>query len=237
MKKHTIYLISFLSILIGFFFFWNVAIKFFFNDYLYETPNLKGLTIEEATKLIGKDFKLTNMGKFYSEVEEGKIYSQLPPTTKHIKKGRPIKVWVSKGLDTVLVPNLRGKNLQDARAILSDSGIKIGNIVYTTERTINNQIIGSNPKEYTSISKEKPISLLVNVSKIKSIKMPDILGYSLDEGINVLRKENLVLGEVSRIYREDFPNNTIIDTNHPIGKSVSTGSIINITITVNNKEE
>ena len=237
MNKKIIITIGSLAIIIGIFLAGNVGLKFFFNDYLYETPNLKGLTINEAKGLVETNFKLIDMGEHYSEFEKGQIYSQLPISQKHIKKGRPIKVWISKGMDTIILPDLKGKNMQDARVILSDLGIKVDRVSRTMEGYTNNKIIGTDPSEGTVISRGSPVSLLVNVSQIENIRMPDILGFSIKEGEDILREKNLVIGDIRKVYRVDFPIDTIIDTSYPAGKDVLAGSIINITVTTQSEEE
>lgn len=237
MNKKIIIAMSSIAIIVGIFLAGNIGLKFFFHDYLYETPNLKGLTINEAKALIETNFKLVDMGEHYSEFEKGEIYSQLPISQKHIKKGRPIKVWISKGMDTVILPDLKGKNMQDARVILSDLGIKVGRISRTMEGYMNNKVIGSDPSEGTLISRDSSVSLLINVSQIKNVRMPDILGFSIKEGENILRGKNLVIGEIKKVYRNDFPIDTIIDTSYPAGKDVLAGSIINITVTSQSEGE
>jgi len=237
MNKKIIITISSLAIIVSIFLMGNVGLKFFFHDYLYETPNLKGLTIEEAEALVESEFKLVNMGEHYSEVKKGEIYSQLPISSKHIKKGRPIKIWISKGMDTVILPDLKGKNMQDARAILSDLGIKVDRISHTMEGYMNNKVIGTDPSEGSSISRGSSVSLLINVSKIRSVRMPDILGFTLEEGGNILRQKKLVIGDIKKVYRTDFPENTIIDISYPAGKDVLAGSVINITVTSQSEEE
>jgi len=244
MNKKIIITIGSLAIIVGIFLAGNVGLKFFFNDYLYETPNylyetpnLKGLTINEAKGLVETNFKLIDMGEHYSEFEKGQIYSQLPISQKHIKKGRPIKVWISKGMDTIILPDLKGKNMQDARVILSDLGIKVDRVSRTMESYTNNKIIGTDPSEGTVISRGSSVSLLVNVSQIKNVRMPDILGFSIKEGEDILREKNLVIGDINKVYRVDFPIDTIIDTSYPAGKDVLAGSIINITVTTQSEEE
>lgn len=237
MNKKMIITISSLAIIVGLFLAGNVGLKFFFHDYLYETPNLKGLTIEEAGVLVGSNFKLVDMGEHYSELKKDEIYSQLPVSQKHIKKGRPIKVWISKGMDTVILPDLKGKNMQDARVILSDLGIKLGMVSHTMEGYMNNKVIGTDPSEGTLISRGSSVSLLINVSQIKNVRMPDILGFSLEEGEKILREKKLVIGDITKIFRNDFPEDTIIDISYPAGKDVLAGSVINITVTTQSEGE
>ncbi|UUV18498.1 PASTA domain-containing protein [Fusobacteria bacterium ZRK30] len=237
MNKKIVITISSLAIIAGIFLAGNVGLKFFFHDYLYETPNLKGLTVEEAKVLVGSEFKLVDMGEHYSELKKGEIYSQLPVPPKHIKKGRPIKIWISKGMDTVILPDLKGKNMQDARVILSDMGIKVDRISHTMEGYMNNRVIGTDPSEGSSVSRGSSVSLLINVSQIKNIRMPDILGFSLGEGEKILRQKKLVVGDIKKVYRNDFPEDTIIDISYPAGKDVLAGSVINITVTTQSEEE
>uniref|UniRef100_A0A6A7GDM5 PASTA domain-containing protein n=1 Tax=Hirondellea gigas TaxID=1518452 RepID=A0A6A7GDM5_9CRUS len=237
MNKKIIVTISSLAFVAGIFLFWSVGIKNFFHDYLYETPNLKGLTLIEANNLLEKHFKLINMEKHYSNVKKGEIYSQLPVAQKHIKYGRPIKIWISKGMDTVVLPDLKDKNIQDATVILSELGVKLQTVSHVMEGSMNNIVIGSDPQGGSLISRGSSVSLLVNISQVKNIRIPDVLGNLLDEGIRILRTKNLVIGNITKVYRTDFPNDTIIDISYSVGKEVLVGSVINITVTTKVKEE
>jgi len=231
MNKKIIIAVSFVFIIIGGYLLSGVGLKFFFNDYLYETPNLKGLPLDKAEELLGDDFKLVNMGEGYSKFEKGVIYSQLPVSPKHIKHGRPIKIWISKGSDIVTIPDLKGLSLQDARVLLNDAGIKINTISHVSEDLFNNIVLGTDPKIGSDITRGSSISLLVNTNKAKDIRMPDILGYSLKDGENILRSKGLVLGDVSKVYNSEFPEGTIIDVSVPAGSKIFKGSVINIVVT------
>ncbi|MCK5780395.1 MAG: PASTA domain-containing protein [Psychrilyobacter sp.] len=236
MKKKIIITISTLAIFIGLYLGSSIGLKFYFHDYLYETPNLKGLTKEEARKLVGEEFNLVEMEENFSEFDQGEIYSQLPIAPTHIKKGRPIKIWISKGKDIVEIPDLKGKSIQEARATLNKLGIKIERTTHTTEGYLNNKVLGSSPQAGTSISKTKGVGLLINVRSIQKFRMPDILGFSLGEGENLLRESKLILGKVKRVHSTDLPNGTIIDTNYSAGKSVLAGTVINVTIASSYKQ-
>jgi serine/threonine-protein kinase len=237
MNKKILITVSSVFILVGLYFFSNVGLKFFFNDYLYETPNVKGLTVKEGEDLLQDNFKLVVMGEDYSELKKGAIYSQLPESPKQIKHGRPIKIWVSKGMDSVELPVLIGKSLQDARVELNDLGLRVDNISHTTDGKVNNIVLGSDPQGGTTISRGATISLLVNISKADNVRMPDILGYSIKEGSRVLRSKKLVVGNVTKVYNTEFPEGTIIDVSYSAGKRILAGSTIDVTIATESEGE
>lgn len=231
MKNKIIKFASLLLVISSLFMLGNIGAKFFFHDFLYEAPNLKGLTLGEANNLVDGKFTIINMGEHFSAQKKGEIYSQKPFSSKHIKKGRPIKIWVSKGVDAVTIPDISGKKLQEVRAVLNDLGLVVNNISYTRETRFNNIVLGSDPQIGATISRSKPVSLLVNRSKIEDVWMPDILGAPLSEGIRQLKRAHLTVGGINYVPHSDFPKNTIIDTNHTSGDKLSAGTIINITVT------
>ena len=61
------------------------------------------------------------------------------------------------------------------------------------------------------------------------ITMPDLIGKSQREAELILKNLELTIGEINNI-RSEYPSNTVVEQQVPVGKQLNRGSIVNITI-------
>lgn len=206
---------------------------FFFNKYLIQTPNLKNMTYDEASIILyNSDLKIVKMGAEYSDLPEGQIYSQLPKAGKKIKKGRVLKVWISKGKNSVVVPDFRDMNLLDARVIAEQKGFKVQNITYVNHNLKYNRIITTEPSEGSIVSGNKEISFLVSLNKKEDIiRMPEIIGLTLSEAKAILRKNQLFIGNIQYMESYDLDSDIIIESSIERSEKVAAGSSVDVIVT------
>jgi beta-lactam-binding protein with PASTA domain len=87
---------------------------------------LAGMTYDEAAKVL-TDAGLVPVRKdvFDDEVEEGKVVSTAPPAGTPVAKGARVTLNVSKGPETVPVPDVVGRSIEDARAAITGAGLQV----------------------------------------------------------------------------------------------------------------
>lgn len=205
----------------------------FFNKYLLLTPNLKNLTLDEASILLhNSNLKLEKMGEEFSDLEEGKLYSQIPRANQKIKKGRTIKVWVSKGKNTAVVPDFREMSLLDARVLAEQRGFIIKNLTYVDHKFGYNRVIATEPPEGSVLSHNDEISFLLSVGqKEENVRMPEIIGLTLEEARSILRENQLFIGGVTYISSFQLDSGIIIESNINRGEKIPPGSSVNVVVT------
>jgi len=87
-------------------------------------PNAVGLT--EATardRLVAKGFQVTET-RVFSQEKAGNVVAQSPQAGAKVAKGSTIRINVSKGTATVIVPNVVGSSVGDAETTLAKAGLK-----------------------------------------------------------------------------------------------------------------
>ena len=100
-------------------------------------PQLRGLTEEEATQLLS-DLGLVlavDQQVFDDEVPAGEIATQSPAVSTELARGGTITANVSKGPDLVTFPDLTGMTLPQIGQALSDAGLRVGNLLGSTQGT------------------------------------------------------------------------------------------------------
>ncbi|TDT68532.1 serine/threonine-protein kinase [Hypnocyclicus thermotrophus] len=231
-KKNIIIFLDFILIIFIIYFSINTGLKFFFNDFLLETPDLSNLTFNEAVVLLeNSDIKLKKIDEDFSEFEKGKIYLQIPEAGSAIKKGRTIKVWVSKGKNRIVVPDFSNLDIIDAKVMAEQKGFSIKEIVYTHSNQKINTIITTDPKEGTIMSSDKHLSFLVSSGPINEfVRMPDIIGLNIDDARKKLEKNQLFIGSIEYIENDLIEPNIVFDASISVNEKIKKGSSINIIV-------
>jgi len=87
-------------------------------------PNAVGLTEAVARdRLVGAGFKVTS-AQVFSQEKAGDVVAQSPQAGGKVAKGSTIRINVSKGSPTVIVPNVVGSSVGDAETTLAKAGLK-----------------------------------------------------------------------------------------------------------------
>lgn len=232
MKKFFIIFSCIFSFCLIIFFGTNIFLNNYFNNYFYKTPNLIGLTIEETEKMIPKGtVNIAVAGKDFSNLPAGEIFMQEPNENKVVKRGRTIKVWVSAGENYYEVPDFYGQQLFEVRSLLEEKGIKIKNISRTNSELAYNCVITTTPKTGEIVDINDGISILVSSkASSKTVKVPDVIGYTLNEATARIKSQSLFVGEITRMEVPGLEKDIVVDTNINAGSRVSAGSNINLII-------
>ncbi|MGV9853282.1 Stk1 family PASTA domain-containing Ser/Thr kinase [Streptomyces sp. NPDC003442] len=90
-------------------------------------PDVVGDSVDEArSTLEDEGFKVKIADEqVFSEEDKGSVAEQSPSTDDEAAKGDTVTLTVSKGVQMVEVPDVTGKNVDDAKAELEDAGFKV----------------------------------------------------------------------------------------------------------------
>ncbi|MGB9791158.1 MAG: Stk1 family PASTA domain-containing Ser/Thr kinase [Thermacetogeniaceae bacterium] len=94
-------------------------------------PDVTGLPLTEAKALLEEsngEFRITVSEVNSDTVKPDTVISQEPPGDRHVKEGTIVKLIVSKGPATLIMPSLLGQTVDQARALLSNMGLNLGGI-------------------------------------------------------------------------------------------------------------
>ena len=197
-------------------------------------PDLLGKNVVYVLELLtdlGLNTKVKG-SEYSAEIPENNVIFQEPEPGAEIKKGRDVRIIISKGAKSILMPNLRGLSLRQARIILEENGLRRGKISSTYSSTIRkDEIITQVPAQETMITRGRGVDLLVSMGvRPRGYKMPNLIGRSFNTAINMIENIDLVLGEIKTNFYKGKPLNTVISQESPSGYCVTQGSTVNIVI-------
>lgn len=197
-------------------------------------PDLVGKKVLYVLKIL-TDFKLNAKIKgseYSSDIPADHVIFQEPEPGSEIKIGRDVRIIISKGAETILMPNLQGLSIQQARIILEENGLHPGGLSTIYSKNIKKgEIIAQSVSHGGIITRGAHVNLLVSRGmRPKAYKMLDLKGLSLEDAIFLIEKNNLLLGEIKFYPYEDKPKNVIVGQEPLYGHRVIEGTFVNIII-------
>ena len=117
-------------------------------------------------KLYDAGLKIYVSGEEFDErISRNKIITQNPASGAKVKKNREVYVVVSKGSKVVAlnIPDLKNKELKEAKALIEEYGLILGRITYTNHFTVpKDVVIAQTPEPGNVNSNSKKVNLLVS---------------------------------------------------------------------------
>jgi eukaryotic-like serine/threonine-protein kinase len=177
------------------------AMRFAIRGHEVQVPKVTGKTKEEAEQILrGAGLKLkVSSQRFSSEIAEGRVLDQIPPSGTHLKADRTVRVLLSLGAQRFAVPNLMGASLRAAQLTLSQRRFTLGNTLYThTSDGDASTVVYQSPKPGTQEGGDPTVSILISLGPpAQYFIMPDLIGKSAELVAARARTEGFHLGKVN----------------------------------------
>jgi serine/threonine-protein kinase len=188
-----------------------------------EVPDITGMTKDKAiAELRRRGLQLVvEEQKKDSGAPEGQILSQKPAAGQRVDPGTKVSVVISVGSEIAIAPDLVGKTLGEAMAMLDTLKIRIDVTDGTNNQ--NAKVVGQDP----SAGKELD-SKVVKVWCTEDIKVPGVVGKKMEDAQNSISAAGL---QVKIDYVESGEAaGTVISQEPGAGTSADRDSIIVITV-------
>lgn len=199
-----------------------------------QIPNLVNKTQDEAEQIVKElKLKLVVKSEEYNEnVEEGKIISQDPAYQENytIKEHSEISVVISKGTETVEVPDVVGKTREEAEKLLKDAGLVAEITEENDEKVEAGIVLSQDIEDGETVNKGSTVKLVVSKgSGIVNVEVPSLVGKTEQEARNLLTEAGL---KVNVVNDEDEAKNdgVVLRQSKDAGTEVQEGTTITITV-------
>ena len=201
-------------------------------------PDLNGKEVVYVLKILtdlGLNTKVKG-SEYDDAVPVNHVIYQEPEPGSEIKRGRDVRIVISKGSLTVLTPKLVGLPLQQARIILEENGLSLGKTSASySDSAKKEEVIAQVPLPGAMINRSTGVDLLTSMGiRPAAYKMPDLTGRPLEEAILLIESSNLLLGNIKSVSIGSEPMNAIVGQEPTAGERVFEGGTVNLE--VNTKE-
>ena len=197
-------------------------------------PDLQGKEVVYALEILS-DLGLNTKVKgsqYSSAIPKNHIIAQAPDPGTEIKRGRDVRLVISKGPYAVVIPNLIGMDLPMAGIALEQNDLQRGTLsyVYHGQRP-KDEILAQFPDPGTTSLRETPLNLLVSLGpRPQMLRMLDLEGQGLESAFDAIEKYHLAIGSIARTDDPGMPDNTVMAQSPARGYPVPAGSSIDLTI-------
>ncbi|MDY6933114.1 MAG: PASTA domain-containing protein [Spirochaetota bacterium] len=166
------------------------------------------------------------------DIDNGVILNQHPECGSIVSEGTKLKLIVSRSNLLVDVPNLIGLQLPFAMNKMKNLhvynrsiSLGIGVISYIqSDKSANNIVIDQNPIAGEEVTPDRKINLLVSAGKSDiDMKMPNLIGQSIDLCFNLLLSKGLSIYEEIKITSSKKMSGLIISQEPKKGTPISKG--------------
>ncbi|MBW2108672.1 MAG: PASTA domain-containing protein [Deltaproteobacteria bacterium] len=197
-------------------------------------PDLVGKDVVYALELLtdlGLNTKVAGY-EYRRDVAKNHIAHQDPAPGAEIKKGRDVRIVVSKGPEMVSTPNLVGLDIREAKIIIDENGLAEGVVSQTfVQGSRNGEVLSQAPEAGRVVTRATPVDLLVGLGpRPERFKMPRVIGCSPQEAIMVIEETHLGLGKILRVQRDDMPMDIVVEQHPRFGYPVTAGTRVDLTV-------
>ncbi len=147
---------------------------------MHEVPRVMGQSDETAQDMIrNAGFKAELFYEYHQLVAESVVIRQEPMPDEMLKEGSNVKITISLGVQTVIVPDVINRNYSEAAILIEKIGLKVGDVIITISDGPSDYVLEQNPQPDEEIAIGEVIHLKISKKEedIK-IKMPKVLYLS-----------------------------------------------------------
>jgi serine/threonine-protein kinase len=119
---------------------------------------------------------------FSDAIPDGSVVETVPPAETAVAPGAQVRVTVSKGRAPITLPNVVGKDVNEARQILEQLGLVVAVTNQDSEKP-RDTVLGQNPPDGTGVEKKSAVTLTVSNGPPG---IPDVRGKDIDEAAGIL---------------------------------------------------
>ena len=167
-------------------------------------PKVVGLDFEEAGRAMeaaGLTLRVDDSHPFSDSVPPGRIATQDPAAGHVVRRGRSVRIWVSAGSRSSVVPRLVGESERSAQARSSQDGLEVAAAadIRSSDFPADAVVAQDQPPG----SRATRVGVVVNRGeRAAGYVMPDLIGTAGDAALDVLRSRGL---RVSVVAQQPYP--------------------------------
>jgi serine/threonine-protein kinase len=195
-------------------------------------PALAGVTVNDATAALaelGLTLRVDDAGRPDDQVPAGRIVQQDPQAGIRARRQRSVRVWLSTGPRSALVPRVIGQSERTARIRLDQSDITITTTaeIHSTDYPPDT-VIAQSPDPDTAATR---VQLLVNRGEPAiTYVMPNVAGTVGEQAAEALREQGLRVAIVATLPVADVPPGTVTQQTPAAGSQVSATDIVSLEV-------
>ena len=197
-----------------------------------EVPSLAGKSVNDASTVLaehGLSLRVEEVRRIDPKVPPGQILAQEPQAGVRTRRERSVKVWVSAGPRSSIVPALVGESERAAQMRVQQHGFALRSLaeIRSAEYPEGSVVAQTPPAK----SKSEEVSMLVNRGeRDATYVMPDLIGVNGDRAADLLRARGFRVAVVGDHPYPGVPSGVVLRQNPQAGFQIAPGEAISIEV-------
>ncbi len=192
-------------------------------------PDLRGRDRGGATnELTSVRLRLGEVAEQQSDAPEGTVIDQMPKPGAMVTAGTPVQVWFAT-VRPITVPDLRGRDRQEAAEVLSAARLRLGTIGERPADDAAGSVIDQMPRAGTIAAPGTPVQIWLAAPR--PIAVPDLRGRDRNAAAESLTAARLRLGDVAE-RTSDATAGVVVDQMPRPGTTAVAGSPVQVWVAV-----
>ncbi|GIJ77818.1 serine/threonine protein kinase [Micromonospora phaseoli] len=156
----------------------------------FELPDVVGkeFDLAEADLVSAQLEVVKGTARFDDGLPEGVVVATSPEAGKEVRPGDEITVILSKGRAPITVPNLVGKNLNEARAQIAQLGLVLVEPTYKESDKPRDEVLGQSPAVGSGVEKDAQVRLEVSKGP-PQVTVPRVIDLPCQQAKQVLESQ------------------------------------------------
>jgi serine/threonine protein kinase len=196
---------------------------------IVEVPSVVGLSEADATKRLEHvGFTVTVMQQFSKSVPRGAVIGTTPPAGTQLSTLQTVTLLVSRGANTVLVPNVVGLNDQAALSALSNAGLS-GTEVQKDSTEPAGKVLSQSPGAGMRVGRGSQVTIFASTG---AITVPDVTGQLRKTAISALKKAGFTFAVTEQTTDDPNEVGVVLSEFPPGGSRGQRGDTVTISVGV-----
>lgn len=197
-----------------------------------KVPNLLGKTEAEArTQLSAAGLGVKRVDrKFSNTFGKGTVMNTDPPGGKRIRGNGAVVVTISRGPETVAVPDLKGKPLEAAKAELTSAGLAPGIVTQAFSQDVPQGSVISTDPAADGPKRALDTAVALVVSKGRPVAVPGVVGKPLDQARSALEGAGLKVETAPEQVNSPSPAGSVANQSVAAGTQAAAGDTVTLTV-------
>ncbi len=173
------------------------GVGYLLGSYLFisevAVPDVRDLSQSDAAQVIREAGLVPNSEIIYindDDIAVGNVVKTEPPEGRIVRENRVVDIFISKGPEFLVTPDLYGRTEMEAQAILNDLGLIMSTVYEYNEDVPEGQVFRQVPGESFRISRGEEVVVYISEGR-GPFALADLVGFSEEGAIAYLEDNGL----------------------------------------------
>ena len=192
-------------------------------------PDVVGMDYANAADTLSDANLDVRKREVFSKKREGRVLSQDPPSGEVVDEGTTVVLEVSKGLDTVAVPDVLNQTEASARSELDAAGFGVEVIEAASDTTPEGFVSAQSPDPGTDAAKGSTVTITVSTGP-STVEVPNVVGQQSEAAEDDLQNAGFQVNVESVQVTDPTQDNVVQDQDPDGGSQAASGSTVTILV-------